>query len=239
MLEEAAWRALSVIQAGELGWRPSPDGCGTVTRAYDEWTLTSRDQRAYLHLTLAWMEERFESEWREVMEGPAYEDSPDAIDIFEARVGMSPGDWAWMTMAGVVRDAVTAYEVYVVKSCFEVIHHHGLDTRDGLPPRFGEARALCTALGADARPAPVNDIFRLRNVLTHQRGELRTAREREQFSDDGEPWSYLAHLDEARVMRCLDVLAEHVDRLDPIMWAYSWGQQVAPPLSASRSTGAD
>jgi hypothetical protein len=233
VVEEAAWQPLSVAEASELGWRPSPHGLGNVTRAYDQWTLTSRDQRTYLHLTLAWMKERFESEWRDIMESPAHEDSPDAIDIFESRVGMSPGDWAWMTLAGVVRDAVAAYEVYVVKACFEVLRTQGRATRGDLPPQFGEARAVCTALGADARPAPVNDIFKLRNVLTHQRGELRTERERERFSEQDGFWSYLAHLDEARVLQCLDALSANVDALDPIMWAYSWGQLEAPPLSGT------
>ncbi|WP_222193300.1 hypothetical protein [Modestobacter italicus] len=227
------WRPLTVVEASELGWRPSPHGLGNVTRAYDEWTLTSRDQRTYLHLTLGWMNERFEAEWRDIMKGPGYEDSPEPIDIFESRVGMSPSDWAWMTLAGVVRDAVAAYEVYVVKACFEVFRTQGRQTRHGLPPQFPVAREACKMLGVDARPSAVNDIFELRNVLTHQRGELRTEGERQQFSDQDGFWSYLAHLDEARVLQCLDVLAASVDALDPIMWAYSWGQLPAPPLSGT------
>ncbi|MCZ2857422.1 hypothetical protein [Blastococcus sp. VKM Ac-2987] len=231
MDEEGPWRPLTLEEAHELGWYARADGCGHVTRAYDEWQLTSRDQRAYLHLTLRWMEERFQAEWRAILESPGHEDSPDPIDIFEDHIGMSPGDWHWMTLAAVVRDAVTAYEVYVIKAYAEVCNAHGHPrSLDGSFPQFRKVREACRLLGIEARPLAVHEIFELRNILTHQRGQLRTADERLRFSEDDGFWSYVAHLDEAKVLRCLDVLAAGIRDIDPVLWSYSWGGELAPPL---------
>ncbi len=189
MHDEEPWRPLTVEEARALGWRPRPDGCGTVTQACDEWLLTSRDQRTYLRLTLPWMAERFDAEWAAMMQVPAHEDSPEPIDVYESRVGIMPGDWLWMTLAAVVRDAVTAYEVYVVKAYEEVARTHWLPvSRDKAPPPFQKVQQRCRVLDLDVRPPEVDRIFRLRNVLTHQGGQLRTEQERQQFSEDGGLW---------------------------------------------------
>jgi|tagenome__1003787_1003787.scaffolds.fasta_scaffold20899514_2 hypothetical protein len=231
MGEQSRWQPLTADEGRQLGWYPRADGCGAVTRAYDEWQLTSRDQRAYVRLTLRWMEERFEAEWRTIMESPGHEDSPEPIDIFEDRVGMSSGDWEWMTLAGVVRDAVTAYEVYVIKAYAEVLNTHGHPrSLDGSFPQFRKVREACRVLGIDARPPAIHEVFELRNVLTHQRGQLRTAEERLRFSDNDGFWSYVAHLDEAKAFHCLDVLAAAIGEIDPVLWSYSWGGQTAPPM---------
>ena len=233
MGDEEPWTPLTVQEARNLGWRPNSDSRGTVTQACDEWLLVSNDQRAYLHLTLSRMRQVFEAEWEDVMNTPPTDDSTDPYYVFYNRVGMSPSDWEWMTLAAMVRDAVSAYEVYVVNAYQEVQRTHGHEVTSSTPaPRFWLAREGAEILGLDVRPPAVHDVFELRNVLTHQRGELRTEDDRKRHGGEDDLLSDTAHLTEDKVIAALDVLAAAVNDLDPIMWAYTWGQQVAPPLVA-------
>jgi len=234
MTNPAPWQPLTVAEATSLGWAPGASYMGNATRAYDEWRMINRDQRAYLGLTLKWMNERFEAVWQEIQESPAGEDSPEAIDVFDKLVGIEPLDWEWMLLAGVLRDAVTAYEVYVVKAYLEVLEHQEKDYKhDEAAPPFGVAWKQSKILGLDVRPQPVNEVFQLRNVLTHQRGQLRTEKDRAKYGDTSSPWSSIeAHLDEAKVLSLLDVLETGVNDLDPIYWAHTWGRQPAPAIKA-------
>lgn len=234
MSNPAGWQPLTVAAAIALGWDPGPSYMGKATRAYDEWRMVSRDQRVYLKLTLDWMNERFEAVWQEIQESPATEDSPGAIDVFNTRVGIEPLDWQWMLLAGLLRDAVTAYEVYVVKAYLEVVEFQEGDYRhDKAAPKFGVAWAQSKILGLDVRSQAVNEVFQLRNILTHQRGQLRTQKDRAKYGDSSFSWSSIvAHLDEAKVVSLLDMLDASVNDLDPIYWAYAWGRQPGPSIKA-------
>ncbi len=120
----------------------------------------------------------------------------------------------------------------MVKAYEKVLDAHRHEAkRDSSPPQFRTVKKDLAILGLDARPEAVDDVFKLRNILTHQRGELRTRQEREQYTDD-RFMGYLAHLSEEKVGSCLDALGSAVDELDPVLWAYSWGRLVAPPLLA-------
>lgn len=234
MDEPTAWRPLTAQEARELGWRPNPSGGpGRVTQPYDEWRLVDADLRAYLKLTLGRMTKVFEAEWDDVMHSPADEDFLDPESILIERLGMSLWDWEWMTLAAVVRDAVSAYEVYVVRAYQEVLRTHRVDvTRLTPTPRFGEAKTGSALLGLDVRPEALRGIFDLRNVLTHQRGQLRTKQERERFSEDQTFSDRIAHLTEEKVTAVLNSLRDVVHDLDPVFWAYTWTRRTAPPLLA-------
>ena len=228
------WQPLTVADATALGWTGGPYMFANATRAYSEWRLVTNDQRAYLGLTLKWMNERFDAVWNAIGEGPVPENGLEQIDLFDQQVGIEPQDWEWMLFASVVRDAVTAYEVYVVKAYLEVVEFQEGDYKhDEDAPRFAVARKQSKILGLEVRPQSVDDVFALRNVLTHQRGQLRTEKDRAEYGDKSSPWSSIvAHLDEARVLSLLDVLEASVMNLDPIYWAHTWGKQPAPAVKA-------
>jgi hypothetical protein len=212
------------------GWRDSDNGCGTVTQAYDEWFFVDRDMRQFMNTTLRLATERNDAEWAHVMSQPAWDGGPDPVDAFYDRLGgLMPHDYEWMLLAAVLRDAVTAYEVYLGKANDEVLKSHGLKRRrsDRTPgwPEFEHRYGL---LGLRPKPADVKHIIDLRDLLTHRRGELRTEEDRSRFADQDESFGGLAHLTEQSVLGYLDVLGQNVRDVDPVMWAYGWGPYRVP-----------
>ena len=101
-------------------------GFGTATRAFDEWRMVDSEMRAFLALTTRWMQERYEQIWSELGAQPGTEDGPELPDLFYRAVhGLEPLDYHWMLQAAVVRDAVSAFEVYLDKVGAEVLQRHG------------------------------------------------------------------------------------------------------------------
>lgn len=232
---------LTRAEAVGAGWEDGETGCGAVTRAYDEWVFVEKDQRRFLHQTLAMATQRYDAVWEQVKHEPAWDGGPDAIDVFYERIGgLMPHDFEWMALAAVLRDAVTAYEVYLGKAIDEVLQRHGRPReKQDRTPGWPELEQWCRVLGLTPRPSVVHETVSLRDILTHKRGELRTDRDRERFANTDEPFaSSLAHLTEEAVFAHMDGLGANVRELDPVMWAYSWGRHVMPALlpGASKQT---
>lgn len=238
MNEEASgrWRPLTRAEAVAHGWTLSDhEGCGTVTRAFDEWYFIDKDQRAFLHQTLRWAQERFDAEWQAVMELPAGEDGSDPIDVFYNRVGgLMPHDYEWMTLSAVVRDAVTAYEVYLGTAVDEVLRAHG-KRRKQRPDRTPSRKQLSPhleLLGLEESTAQVQETVALRNILTHQRGMLRREEDRRRYASGENAFGAgVAHLTTENVVKHMDLLAATVHTLDPVLWVYSWGTRRVPDLA--------
>lgn len=230
------WTPVTRAEALAAGWTHSADGCATATEAYEEWVFVDRDLRRFMQTTLRWTEERYDAEWTAVMREPGWDGAPEPIDIFYDRVGgLMPDDHEWMTLAAVLRDGVTAYEVYLTKAIDEVLRSHGKQRRRAdRTPGWGELRDLYAPLGLVPMPPAVADIVDLRHVLTHRRGELRTESERHRFAKRDEPFaSTVAQLTEESVVRCLDTLAANVREVDPVCWAYAWGSYRLPLLAVA------
>ena len=99
---------------------------GRVSQAYSDWTLIDHDQRAFLRLGLRFGREVYDRLWDESGDEPGDPDGPDHVDSFNAKIdGLWPHDFEWMHAAGVLRDAVTNFEVYLEKAREEVLQHHG------------------------------------------------------------------------------------------------------------------
>lgn len=219
------------------GWFDHDNGMGTVTEAWDEWFFIDRDQRQYLEFTLSLAAERYDAEWARAQREPGYADGPDVFDVFYSRVGgLLPIDHEWMTLAAVLRDAMTAYEVYVSKAIDEVLSAHGLQRKNTeRTPGWAEMARTCKILGLKPNPEPVKQIIELRDILTHRRGELRTQSDRDRFGEGSESFGRLAHLTRESVLGYLDQLGAMTRLLDPVLWAYSWGRFRAKPLQRARS----
>jgi hypothetical protein len=244
MTEDAtsAWRPLTRGEAISAGWMDSDIGCGTVTRAYDEWFYVDRDMRQFMSTTLRLATERNDAEWADVMRQPAWDGSPEPVDVFYDRLGgLTPHDYEWMLLAAVLRDAVTAYEVYLGKAFDEVLNRHGRKRRQSdRTPGWRELERSYALLGLKPKTADVKHIIDLRDLLTHRRGALRTEADRSRFSDQDEAFGgYLAHLTEGLVLGYCDVLAQNVRDVDPVMWAYGWGSYRVPALARRSQPRAD
>lgn len=227
-------------EAVALGWRDAEDGTGTVTRAWDEWFFVDRDQRSWVRTTLQTVRRHLDEEWERIQRSPGDPGGPDPIDIFLARTGgLYAHEHEWLTLAATVRDAVSAYEIYLAKAFDEVLEHHRLQRlKPERTPPWGVLTAWYGLLGIEPRPGPVAEMVELRNILTHRRGELRSAGDRALFAEENGLWGdRLAHLDLDRVLRYMDSLGEATRSVDPVMWAYSWGGLRSPIFTRSHEGG--
>jgi hypothetical protein len=227
------WKPITREAAVSLGWRDSESGLGTVTFAWDAWFFTDQDQRIWMDQTLSWATERYDAEWAKIQQEPGDPDGPDPIDILMSRLGnLLPHENEWLTLSAVVRDAVTAYEIFLMQAFDEVLQAHGRRRVDHLrTPAWSEMANRYRLIGIDVRSPEIREILNLRNILTHQRGELRRARERDQFGKAAGAWTdRLAHLTPDLVTDYMDELGKATRGIDPIAWAYSSGGQRVPSL---------
>jgi hypothetical protein len=87
-------------------------------------------------------------------------------------------------------------------------------------------------LGAEVETEEVKRVLALRHVLTHQRGDLRTKKLREDFGDPKfGRFSRTADLTEQNVIVACDSLAAVVRRTDPIAYEYAWGSKKSDLLA--------
>jgi len=207
---------------------------GSVSQSFDEWKLIDRDQRGFLRLGLELATFEYDRLWKESGEEPYYDGGPEQIDSFEDKAdGLHEHDFAWILLSGVLRDAVTNFEVYLEKAREEVLKHHR--QRVTVPersPDWKELKRFFRRLGVAIESPEVSLVRELRNFLTHRRGELRTEELRKEFqathSDVIPPWK--VELPKERVDEAMDTLATAVRAIDPAVYEYGWGRVRLPDL---------
>jgi hypothetical protein len=193
--------------------------------------MTDSDMRTFLALTTRWMDERYEQVWNELGAQPGSEDGPELPDLFHRAVdGLEPLDYHWILQAAVVRDAVSAFEVYLEKVAAEVLQRHGYiwQVQPGRTPTWPDTISFFSnQLDIEVNTDRVQHVRGLRHMLTHLRGELRSPQQREQFgrNGDGGLSSCRAELSVNAVVSALDDLAEMVRRVDPVAWPFTYGDR--------------
>jgi hypothetical protein len=233
---------------------------GHVSRAFDSWRLVDRDIRTFLKLATTWATQKYDDLWDEVerdadgtIEVGAYDVGP-----FEQEVeGLWPDDYQWMLRAAVVRDAVTAFEVYLEKSLDEALARRlrvRVKRPAGESPRWKTLVEGHELLGNEIATERIRHIRALRHMLTHQRGELRTEEIRKKFVadyllatdvDTGEELWHRAYvggrvqLHPDTVNSILDDLEAAVRKADSRVWAVAWANAPAPELDELRKTMKD
>lgn len=138
-----------------------------------------------MRLGLRFSRKAYEDIWNEVGARPG-DESAEMADLFHREVeGLWPREFEWMLLAAIVKDAISAFEVYLERAADEVLEHHGLGLRrKGLERslKWDEIRHFYkTYLGVAVESTEVKQIRDLRHLLTHQRGELRTEKQRQQY----------------------------------------------------------
>jgi len=228
------------------------------SHAFDDWKAVDADIRAFLQLSETWSTRSYADALsdaeREVSQrfDPDNDDPEEYFYDFMSRVGyLSESDYQWMLRAAVLRDAVTAFEVYVEKSAKEVIGRIRAKNADGAvlrltlltPKRFASPSwpTLCRiheALGNNVDVEGVKYVRDLRHLLAHQRGELRTKKLREKFVAEtgprrGGPFdSRDVPLTSIRVVQMMDDLAAVARASDATIWRHTWGGEVPTELIA-------
>jgi hypothetical protein len=199
---------------------------GRVSQSFDEWVLTDGDQRSFLRLGLAFAEQAYEQIWDEAGREPGDPDGPEQIDVFEERVGgLHEHDYAWMHCSGILRDAVTSFEVYLEKAREEILKHQGQPIEvPERAPLYRELKDFFGALGVDIDAEGVGEVRQLRHFLTHRRGEIRTSALRERYAAEAEGLGPLnVELSEAPVLDAMGALGRAARRIDMAVYRYSWG----------------
>ncbi len=222
-----------------MGWN---EGTGTVTRAFDDWKPSDTEIRVFLSMTSRLTAAEFDRVWHKVKVGQPGDpgDWTAYVAVRDSIGGPDPSDLTWMLHSMTIREAVTIFEVYLEKAIDEVLWKHGLRLRPGSIVRWHDmSRFYKQHLGIEVETNEVRQIRDLRHLLTHQRGELRTTGQREQFgrSPDGDA-GIRAVLSEEHVIGDLDVLAAIVRRVDPVAWLFSWGDERSRSLVELIESGA-
>ncbi|MFJ2007914.1 hypothetical protein [Streptomyces chartreusis] len=226
------------------------EASGTVSRAFDDWKGNDRENRAFLRLSAQWSDKAYQQTWDEAQASFSARFDPyrhygdEHVDMFDDAVdGLWPTDYAWITEASVVKNAVTAFEVYLEKALQEALGSSL--TMDGkehtvklsAPPKFESPgwKTLVIAhkiLGTDVETDEVTWARELRHLLTHQNGELRTDEALERFRDQDAECDqdeiYRARiggkvpLGVPRVLKILDSLGTVIRVADAPAWAMCW-----------------
>jgi hypothetical protein len=221
---------------------------GQVSRAFEDWKWSDRENRAFLRLSAQWSSAAYKQAWTEAQEDLAARFDPDRhygdeyVDLFDHAVdGLWPTDYSWITEASVLKNGVTAFEVYLEKSLQEVLTQYTVTIDDRphkirleVPGKF-ESPGWKTlvkghaALGSTIESDEVVFIRDLRHLLTHQHGELRTESSLEKFRDrdaeQGKSESERANvggrvwLGAPRVVKILDCLAAVIRQADVKVWS--------------------
>lgn len=205
------------------GW---DEAAGRVSQSFNDWFLIDGDQRAFLGLGLAFAKEVYERIWDEAGREPADPDGPEQIDIFEQRVhGLHQHDYEWMHCAGILREAVTNYEVFLEKAREEILRRTG--KWQGVPenaPYWRELKEFYEQIGVDVEVHDIREVRELRHFLTHRRGELRTEKLREHYAAEAGPLGPInVELSKASALQSMDVLGAAVRKIDGAAYRHAWG----------------
>ncbi|GGL46898.1 hypothetical protein [Nocardia jinanensis] len=198
------------------------------TSALGAWKTSHSDVAAFVRLSEKWSTEMIDRHWNEIGQRPAHDDSLDQIDLLYDEIGIMPHDYDWMLRSAAIKDLVTAFEVYLDSVGSEMLTRHRYRWK---LQRYQESVSWGTmsgfyrdCLGGTVGTDEVLKIRALRNILTHQRGELRTDEQREKFGSKDYSTPYdLAHLDAKRIARAADELAAVVQTTDKAVLPYIVG----------------
>lgn len=124
----------------------------------------------------------------------------------------------WLLHGLLVRDAVSAFEVYFDKVTHEALRSQGLkwNTEGGRSPDWDALKSFWRQhMAVKVETNRMKTIRRIRNILTHQRGELRTDELRRRFGgcDDLLPDNAI-RLSEDDVLAIFDDLSLMVEKID-------------------------
>jgi hypothetical protein len=220
-----------------------------------------REIRAFHRLGLLWSERGYEDLWEKAEEhlnevfDPDIHAGDEHVDYFDHSVdGMWPDRFEWMIHAATIKDAVTAFEVYLEKALDEILHRPRIQmvnsaewlrlelrvNRGQDSPSWRALKGFHHLIGNEVDTARVREIREFRHFLTHQRGEIRSEASLQRFALDvstvdpeegevelrGRPHvGGDVPLTREHVTSILDDLANVIRAADRRVWALSFGSE--------------
>ena len=163
---------------------------GWTSHAYRNWLLLHDDIERFAIVGLAMIEDAHERMWSRA-ESEISSGIWDVGSRYEVHVALVNSiDQSWMHLSAALKDAVSAYELYLEEAIIEILHVQGV--RPLLrPQRLLPWRALRdwyrTHLDAEVGAGGVDQVREARHILTHVRGELRTEAQRKQWENRHSP----------------------------------------------------
>lgn len=211
---------------------------GAVTRTFDEWKITDKEIRSFLSTGMKFADQGFEGALRRAEEQFDPEGSDHPFEIAEKETGIDPCQYEQMLLAACLKDAVTAYEVYLEHALEEVLQRHGLSlpsmTASG-SMRFGILKdAYRDFFGIEIEDDAIRDARELRHLLTHRRGHAFVKEDWERFSADAKNREFFRgrriQLSREDIERRIHAVATKVREIDPVIWEYSWGGKTSEAM---------
>ncbi|BAX98910.1 hypothetical protein MSTE_03610 [Mycobacteroides stephanolepidis] len=174
-------------------------GHGIRSVAGSTWERTQSEIRAFHKFGLLWAESGYDKVWAAAIQRVDENFDPDDhhgdehVWRFDEQVeGMWPDRFGWMIHAAAIKDAVTAFEVYMEDVLREWLSHIRIGdgsvrpvvrvTKGRESPNWLVLTRFHADLGANISTPSVREIRDLRHLLTHQRGELRSEAAIEKFT---------------------------------------------------------
>ena len=123
--------------------------------SFSDWYLVDRDQRTFARKGLEVSKEVYDRIWEELARQPGDPDYPELPDLFNDAVdGLWSHDFEWMHLAGVVKDAVTNFEVYLERGADEILQFQGKSfAQRPKSPTWGKLFDFYRLLGSRSRLA--------------------------------------------------------------------------------------
>jgi len=189
------------------------------TTAYGDWAMAEEELCTFFKHGLDFAAAAYAEIWRHHDSQPADGEGPETVDLFyRATGGMDDLRFNWLLRNLVLRDAVTLYEVYLEQLLHEMASSYWRTERKAKSPSWLELEALAEAFDVPLRPPRIDAVVRLRDLLTHRRGELVTAELFDKY--DRHSYDFPDHwvnLTSATVARHIRALSKSVARIDDAM----------------------
>ena len=199
------------------------DRPGLASRAWREWILVFADIERFSNVGLQMIQNGHEQAWDRAAAEPSDGEIWGVGEVYDESVNqLNLIDHEWMHLAACVKDAVTAFEVYLEQLHLEILRVNGLPPPKGDYVRWGDMKKwFRDQLGLDLEEAAVKDVRNIRHALTHRRGELRTQDERKRWGNSAPFGSRSVHLTQIIVAELMEVLAQKVDDVESVASEYT------------------
>lgn len=201
------------------------DRSGLASLGWRDWLLVYADIERFVIVGLGMIREAHERAWTDAASQPAHEDIGDVGEAYDRIVdGLSSVEHEWMYLAAALKDAVTAFEVYLEALVDEILAVHGVGGgSDGkLSPWWRDLKRWYRVhVGVDLEADGVKEVREVRHILTHRRGELRTEAEREGWGRQEGFGGRTVDLQVDQVRAMMETLAHKVSTIEDAAVKYT------------------
>lgn len=145
----------------------------SVSNARLDWTMSKLRISGLLQFSLDWVPEKMEERWNELMDSVIDDDSaPAPGDLLDDETGGYAHHFGEWVLGAALKDAVTAFEVYLEQARHEALAAVGLTSVEKGSPRFDDLKAFYLLLDVAISPEAVAKVRKRRHILTHAQGKL-------------------------------------------------------------------